>query len=78
MMVFAQLVAFGRVSQFREKDRERRRGKERAAVNHIKTMNGDAGNGKSGKDPPNGHGWHMNGGQELKKLSIVHEEAYFG
>lgn len=75
-MVCAQLVAFGRVSQFREEHRERKRIKERAAAK-TRMMDDDAAYGRNGKYPPNGYERHMNGGQDSRKLSIVHEETYF-
>ena len=78
VMVCAQLVAFGRVSQFREEHRERKRTKERAAAKTGPTVNGDAGYKKYGKDPPNGYEKQINGGHDSRKLSIVHEETYFG
>lgn len=77
IMVFAQLVAYGRISQFREEDRKRRRVKEDAAVSAKLSMNGDPGVDRGGNDPLNGYGKCLDNGQEVRKLSVVLEETYF-
>lgn len=91
MMVCAQLMAFGRVSQCREEGRERRRIKEELALKNNKLLqNGDAKHVKPGRDLPNGHGSHMTGGKDppdryanhmngagIRKMSAIREESYF-
>lgn len=92
VMVCAQLMAFGRVSQCREEGRERTRIKEELALANGKTgLNGYAKPVREAKDLPNGPSSHVNGGREplnglvkhlnggpgLRKLSAIREESYF-
>lgn len=77
IMVFVQLVVYGRISQLREEYRKRRRVKEHAAVSAKPSINGDSGVDRVGNDLLNGYGKHMDNGQEVRKLSTVLEETYF-
>lgn len=93
VMVCAQLMAFGRVSQCREEGRERRRVKEELALNNgkpLQNLNGDVKHVKGRVDLPNGLVSHVNGGKDppvrfanhlngagLRKLSAIREESYF-
>lgn len=91
MMVCAQLMAFGRVSQCREEGRERRRIKEELALKPSRPLlngdskyvngrtdlsNGFANHVSGGKDPPNRLANNMNGAG-VRKLSAIREESYF-
>ena len=91
VMVCAQLMAFGRVSQCREERRERRRIKEELALKKRRILqNGEAKHVKSASELPNGLGNHVIGGKDppdrfanhvngvgIRKLSAIREESYF-
>lgn len=76
-MVCAQLVAIGRISHCREEDRRRMRLKEILAASQRPMLNGESRHIVGTRDPPNGDGKYVNGGEYYNKLSGVSEESYF-
>lgn len=78
MMVCAQLVAFGRISQCREEGRRRMKLKEMVLAGPRPALNGDSRHITGARELPNGDGIHMNGVEYSKKSSGASEESYFG
>ena len=78
VMVCAQLVAFGRISQCREEGRRRMKLKEMVLAGSRPALNGDSRHITGARELPNGDGIHMNGVEYFKKSSGASEESYFG